>query len=88
MKVKESKAHDYSVERRRRDSSCTSSLQFWACHAITAKAVAEAPSRIQCGIASDQRNGKHAQLKIIESLSCFISRTKPPSKTASRTFRS
>jgi CRP-like cAMP-binding protein len=30
--------------------------------------VVEAPSRIQYGIASDQRNGKHDQLKIFESL--------------------
>jgi hypothetical protein len=37
--------HDYSrAERRGRDSSCTSGLQFWARHAITAEAVAKAPT--------------------------------------------
>ena len=39
--------------------------------------MAEAPSRIQYGIACDQRNGKHDQLKIFERLSCFILLAKP-----------
>ena len=69
-------------------ATVTALLQFWACRAITAEAVAEAPSWIQYGNASDQKNGKHEQLKIIESLSCFVILTKLPSKTASPTFRS
>jgi hypothetical protein len=39
-------------------------------------------------VASDQRNGKHEQLKSIESLSCFILLTKLPSKTVSSSFHS
>jgi hypothetical protein len=63
MKVKEPNispkvfAHDYSAERRGRDVSCISGLQFRACRAITAEAVAKAPSR--SGIATNQRTGKH-----------------------------
>ena len=41
-----SKGHDYSAEHRGRDSSCTSGLQFWPCHSITAETVAKAPSRL------------------------------------------
>jgi hypothetical protein len=36
------RANDYSAERRHRDSSCTSGLQFCARHSITAEAMAKA----------------------------------------------
>jgi len=36
------RANDYSAERRHRDRSRATGLQFWACHAITAEAMAEA----------------------------------------------
>jgi len=36
------RANDYSAERRRCDGGHASGLQFWACHAITAEAMAKA----------------------------------------------
>jgi hypothetical protein len=36
------RANDYSAERRHRDGSRATGLQFWACHAITAEAIAKA----------------------------------------------
>jgi hypothetical protein len=36
------RADDYSAERRHRDGSRTTGLQFWACHSITAEAMAKA----------------------------------------------
>jgi len=61
-------AYDYSAERRGRGSSCTSGLQFRACHSITAEAVAKAPLRY--GIASNQRTGKHERCLTSERNHC------------------
>jgi len=43
--VRVTDANDYSAGHRDCRSSGTSGLQFWACHAITAEAVAEAKVR-------------------------------------------
>jgi hypothetical protein len=36
------RANDHSAEHRGRDGSRATGLQFWACHAITAEAMAKA----------------------------------------------
>jgi hypothetical protein len=55
MKVEESAAsrvfaNDYRAERRHRDGSRTTGLQFWACHSITAEAMAKAPSKLRLDV--------------------------------------
>jgi len=39
-------SYGYSAEHRDCDISCTSGVQLWACHSITAEAVAKAPSTL------------------------------------------
>ena len=43
--------HDYSrAERRGRDGSCTSGLQFWALHSVTAEAVAKSKASMSFSV--------------------------------------